>query len=420
MTVCFYFHRQDFFESFLSIIKELSKRNTIFIIVSFEVDYKKKIFFNKKNVFIYDFKYLINKKIINFLNFLKIFSKKRNFFQIFISFLYNYFKIKSEIKFIDSFFDKHKFDKLCVGSDREIGLGAYLIKKSKLNKKKVILLNVFSSNTSGSIINRMKSAENICSRFSFKKFFFKKKHLLEFKGITYNFFKSDLYFAAYFNNSLVTNPWDRGYDADKIIVESKIAKQQLVNINNICSSKIVVKGIPIFDLLTKKSYQQKKKIILHIPHLYEHGFLNYPKTIKIYFSLLDKFINLKINKEILLVYHPRVLKKTRTLIFDKYKNFFCFNNQNLIENLKNAKAYISWWSTTMGWSLFMKIPTISLNYFGSPINGWEEFRKNTFIINSLNDINTLLIKKILNKDNIKFKKNRKNYTKIISNTILKI
>ena len=110
MTVCFYFHRQDFFESFLSIIKELSKRNTIFIIVSFEVDYKKKIFFNKKNVFIYDFKYLINKKIINFLNFLKIFSKKRNFFQIFISFLYNYFKIKSEIKFIDS-------GKSCADSD---------------------------------------------------------------------------------------------------------------------------------------------------------------------------------------------------------------------------------------------------------------------------------------------------------------
>ena len=136
--------------------------------------------------------------------------------------------------------------------------------------------------------------------------------------------------------------------------------------------------------------------------------------------MLDRFRNLKINKKILIVYHPRVSKKIRTLIFNKYKNFFYFNNYDLIKNLKNAKAYISWWSTTMGWSLFMKIPTISLNCFGSPINGWEEFRKNTFVINNLNDINTSLIKKVLIKNSIRFEKKKKNYTKIISNTILKI
>ena len=421
MTICFYFHRKDFLDSFLSIINELSKKNKIFIIINFKINRKKKILLSKKNIFLYEHQYLIEKKILNLLNVFKIFSKNRNLFQIFVSFFYYYFKFNSEIKFIDSFFEKHKFDKLCVGSDREIGLGAHLIKKSKLNKRKVILLNVFSSNTSGSIVNRMRSAENICSKYNLKKLFFKKKHLLKFKGTTYNFFKSDLYFAAYFNNALVSNPWDRCYDADKIIVESKIAKQQLVKVNKISGSKIIVKGIPIFDLLKKrKNLTNKMKIILHMPHLYEHGFLSYPKTIKFYFSLLNKFIKLKINKKILIVYHPRVSKKIRTLILNKYKAFYCFNSYNLIRNLNNAQAFISWWSTTIGWALFMKIPTISLNCFGSPINGWEEFKKNTYVANNIDDINHALIKKVLKKKSIKFEKKKFNYTKIISDTILKV
>ena len=230
-----------------------------------------------------------------------------------------------------------------------------------------------------------------------------------------------MYFAAYFNNALVSNPWDRCYDADKIIVESKIAKQQLVKVNKISGSKIIVKGIPIFDLLKKrKNLTNKMKIILHMPHLYEHGFLSYPKTIKFYFSLLNKFIKLKINKKILIVYHPRVSKKIRTLILNKYKAFYCFNSYNLIRNLNNAQAFISWWSTTIGWALFMKIPTISLNCFGSPINGWEEFKKNTYVANNIDDINHALIKKVLKKKSIKFEKKKFNYTKIISDTILKV
>lgn len=421
MTICFYFHRQDFFDSFLTIINELSKKNKIFIIINFKIDRKKKFLLNKKNIFFYEHKYLIKTKILNLLNFFKIFSKDRNLLQIFISFLYHYLKIKSEIKFVDSFFEKHKFDKLCIGSDREIGLGAYLIKKSKLNKRKVILLNVFSSNTSGSIVNRMRSDENICTRYDLKKLLFKKKHLLKFKGTTYNFFKSDLYFAAYFNNALVSNPWDRCYDADKIIVESKIAKQQLVKVNKISSSKIIVKGIPIFDLLKKKkNHTNKKKIVLHMPHLYEHGFLSYSKTIKFYFLLLNKFIKLKINKKIFIVFHPRVSKKIRTLILNKYKAFYYFNSYSLIKNLQDAQVFISWWSTTIGWTLFMKIPTISLNFFGSPINGWEEFKKNTHVVNDINDINHALIKKVFKKKNIKFEKKKINYSKIISDTILKI
>ncbi len=421
MTVCFYFHRQDFLEQFISVINKISKKNKIFILVSFNIDYKIKNIFNNENICLYEYDYLLNKKIFNLLNFFQIFSKrKRNFFQILIGFFYHYFKMKSEKKFVDSFFKKNTFDKLCIGSDREVGFGAYLIKKSKLNKKKVILLNVFSSNTSGSIVNRLKSLENICSKFDLKKFFIKKNYLLEFNGTTYIFFKLDLYFAAYFNDALVTNPWDRCYDADIIMVESKIAKQQLINFNKINSKKIVVTGIPVFDLLKKKNNKNKNKIVLHIPHLYEHGFLSYPKTINFYFRLLDKFINLKINKRILITYHPRVSKKLRKLIFIKYKNFFNFSNNDLIKNLTNAKAYISWWSTTIGWALFMKIPVISLNCFGSPINGWEEFKKNTFVVNNINNINNLFIKKVLNKNSIKHKNDRENYARIISNTILKI
>ena len=154
--------------------------------------------------------------------------------------------------------------------------------------------------------------------------------------------------------------------------------------------------------------------------MYEHGFLSYSKTIKLYFSLLNKFIKLKINKKILIVYHPRVSKKIRALILNKYKAFYHFNSYNLRRNLNNAQAFISWWSTTIGWTLFMKIPTISLNCFGSPINGWEEFKKNTYVVNNIDDINHALIKKVLKKKNVKFKKKEINYTKIISDTILKI
>jgi hypothetical protein len=404
--ICFYYDKLDLFLLSQKIILNLSKHNKLLIIFDFYI--------SDQNIL----KNLISNNIkIIFPNLTNIDENKKNRFIIFFLFFKKFFNDKIYAKKIVK---KFKIKKLCLCSDREVGLGSSLIKLSKKYDYKIVLINVFSSNTSGSITNRKYSPKNYSSLTSLKKFFYKKDHKIIYRNKIYYFFKFEKYLAAYLNNILVKNPWDRGFESDYIFTESKISFNQLTNINKINKDKIFISGLPIFDYL-RSGKIQKKNIILHMPHLYEHGFFNYYQTIKSYDQLLNKFAQLKLNQKIIIIFHPRISNKIKNLVKLKFKNFFYFSTKPLVDEIKQASIYITWWSTTMAWAHFLKIPIIALNCFGSAENGWEEYKNNSYVINRYNQINKLLIEKVLKVNNLfgAFNKNF-NFSKKISKKILEI
>jgi len=394
---------------------------TIGVFVDFRNDkfiylYKKILRNNKKLVFIGQKKHIevIKKKIGSFNSkyyiFNKIVSNNLNLNQnIFFSYLINFFTILKNFIFSFYILKKNNIKFLIVSDDRSPDILLSLIKISKKNRIKVILIpsGIFSGKKFV-LQNRLKNFEKFSSK---KKIIDKKNIYIKFNKKYVYFYKKSIVRLYNFFNFYPVNPWISGTNVDEILFQSEASKEyyikQGVNTKLIKNFRIKNFKTNIFEIINlKKTIYKKykikgnKKLIIFQPMTwYEHNITSYDEHFKRNFEVANDIYNIsKIKKFICLIsLHPKQNKKDYLWLEKNFK--FKIIDEKLFEVITLANLFIiSYESDTMLWSSDLEIPCIITNFFNEKSN---VFKLNyLYFCNDKNNFKKQIVKLISKKKNI--------------------
>jgi hypothetical protein len=373
-------------------------------------------YFKEKKIYNYKFKFNINfsysllRKTSNYLINKVHLSNFR-----FIQFIYNVvfyieflrlFFLKKKAAYI---FNKFKPDIIFLTIDRTPGIEIGLISEAKKNKIKVVCLQSFLVNISGLLINR----KNSINHFNLQNIYkcdFESDHIWNYKNNLYNFFTYPTYKALKKNNILPFNPWVWGSNSDYIFSDSVISSKNLKRY--ILKNNIINTGNSVTDIiklcLKNKSLNKKyfSKILISLPHLSEHNYC----SVDNHFSELEKLFNefTKIDEKICLSLHPRSSQKIIDFI-NKAIPDNCyllntkptFGNTEIIEAISKCYIFVSWYSTSIHYSVLSGKQTLMMNWYDLPNYGIEDIEKYISKINYLEQTSVKINELLYNKNNFK-------------------
>lgn len=175
-------------------------------------------------------------------------------------------------------------------------------------------------------------------------------------------------------------PWTLGCGKSSVIqAEGEEARDRFIK-NGVPSEKIKVTGHSEHDNLLKVFLNKKEKrselinkydlenlpiLIISLPQLWEHNLLSESE----HFILQEKLCSdsVKLNCNVLLSMHPKMLKKNYLFLEEKYK--VTIMEERLNEVLPIADVYIvGQGSTTIPWAILCEVPLVILDWYGLNYN----------------------------------------------------
>jgi hypothetical protein len=205
------------------------------------------------------------------------------------------------------------------------------------------------------------------------------------------------------NNLIPDNPWAFGSGLISfIMVDSQRTKDDLVKVGT-KPDKIYVTGHHIFDELFNvkkrkikvnermnykyKNLSSNKKIIFAVPHLAEHGLIDWQE----HWEKLDLICdNLKVysgNFDIFISLHPKMVKED--YMFLEYKYDFKILIEPLSNVLPVADYFIATFSSTVYWSVICNIRTLILDIHGLSYKDFD-WIKNIIVCKEVSKLNLYL------------------------------
>lgn len=391
-------------DKFIYLYKEILKKNKLVFIGQ-----KKYILSIKKKIVNKNAKYFIFNSIVS--NNLNINQNSA------LSFIINFFIILKNFCYSYYFLHSNNIKTLLVSDDRSPDILLWLIKLSKKNNIKVILIpsGIFSGKKFV-IQNRLKNFKSFSSHNPITN---KKNIYTKFKGRYVYFYKKSILRLYNFFNLYPLNPWISGTNVDEIFFQSEASKEYYIKqgienklIKNIKLTNFKTDLLEIINIKRKfyKKYKIKsnKKLIIFQPMTwYEHNITTYEEHYKRNFEVAKIIYNSNENKKFtcLISLHPKQKKKDYIWLEKNFK--FKIIDEKLFDVITLANLFIiSYESDTMLWSADLKIPCIITNFFKEKSN---EFNLNyLYFCNKKNifkkQITNLIFKKKVFKNIDEYKK----------------
>ncbi|MDC2976302.1 hypothetical protein OAY13_00585 [Candidatus Pelagibacter sp.] len=391
-------------DKFIYLYKEILKKNKLVFIGQ-----KKYILSIKKKIVNKNAKYFIFNSIVS--NNLNINQNSA------LSFIINFFIILKNFCYSYYFLHSNNIKTLLVSDDRSPDILLWLIKLSKKNNIKVILIpsGIFSGKKFV-IQNRLKNFKSFSSHNPITN---KKNIYTKFKGRYVYFYKKSILRLYNFFNLYPLNPWISGTNVDEIFFQSEASKEYYIKqgienklIKNIKLTNFKTDLLEIINIKRKfyKKYKIKsnKKLIIFQPMTwYEHNITTYEEHYKRNFEVAKIIYKSNENKKFtcLISLHPKQKKKDYIWLEKNFK--FKIIDEKLFDVITLANLFIiSYESDTMLWSADLKIPCIITNFFKEKSN---EFNLNyLYFCNKKNSfkkqITNLIFKKKVFKNIDEYKK----------------
>ena len=380
-------------DKFIYLYKEILKKNNL-------------VFIGQKKYILSIKKKIVNKKAKYFI-FNSIVSNNLNINQnSALSFIINFFIILKNFCYSYYFLHSNNIKTLLVSDDRSPDILLWLIKLSKKNNIKVILIpsGIFSGKKFV-IQNRLKNFKSFSSHNPITN---KKNIYTKFKGRYVYFYKKSILRLYNFFNLYPLNPWISGTNVDEIFFQSEASKEYYIKqgienklIKNIKLTNFKTDLLEIINIKRKfyKKYKIKsnKKLIIFQPMTwYEHNITTYEEHYKRNFEVAKIIYNSNENKKFtcLISLHPKQKKKDYIWLEKNFK--FKIIDEKLFDVITLANLFIiSYESDTMLWSADLKIPCIITNFFKEKSN---EFNLNyLYFCNKKNSFKKQITKLIFKK-----------------------
>lgn len=303
---------------------------------------------------------------------------------------------------------KVKPDAIIVPRDRSVGLSYALLKLAKKSDVLTCIAPWGFVNTSFIVANRANDRRNQLNGLHVSVIQLvmrlkNSKHLFCSNGITYSYFKPGRMLACILSGLCPTNPWFFGSDVDLTLVDS-IHSLKALAAGGVPVEKIKVTGNQIHDALwisesdhalllksVSKKYNcvHNKKLIISLPHLAEHGLLDWGVHINEIYYILNTCISIG-KFDILISLHPRCDKKKYQIALES------FPVKILEEPLKSvlpiADYFACHWSSTTVWSASLGIPTLVFDWFGVSSMGFENLESKIFRVERREMLEDLLMR----------------------------
>jgi len=384
-------------DKFVPLYKKILRNNKKIVFIG----QKKHIEVIKKKIGIKNSKYYIFKTIVS--NNLSLNQK------ILFSYLINFFIILKNHIFSFYILKKNNIKTLIVSDDRSPDILLSLIKISKENRIKVVLIpsGIFSGKKFV-LQNRLNNFE----KFSSKNTIISRKNIsVKFKNRYVYFYKKNILKLYNLFNLYPINPWISGTNVDEILFQSDASKEYYIKqgiknklIKNVKIKNFKTNSPEIINIKRKfyKKYKIKsnKKLLIFQPMTwYEHNITSYEEHYKRNFEVANEIYNSNEIKKFtcLISLHPKQKKKDYIWLEKNFK--FKIIDEKLFDVITLANLFIiSYESDTMLWSADLKIPCIITNFFNE--------KSNVFLLNYLyfcnkkNNFKKQIINLILKKKNI--------------------
>ena len=160
-----------------------------------------------------------------------------------------------------------------------------------------------------------------------------------------------------------------------------------------CCNKIIIVGSPehdkLFSYLNLNTYDNKK-IVLALPQLCEHNLLDY-KTHVTEIEYLVQVLN-NLGQKTTICIHPKQ-NISDYLYLEDYPNILV-SRKFLVDEISDAKIFISTYSSTVLWSVLCEIPCILIDFYSlkynlfNDINGVFKFTNKTKFESYLRKLST--------------------------------
>ena len=270
--------------------------------------------------------------------------------------------------------------------DRDVGLSYALIREVRRRKQKTFLIPWGYVNTAWSFSTRRKSSRNIVSfpvssLVQWLLYFTKSRQIKLNNDVAYSFFKPGKYLAAKLLGMCPSNPWVYGSDVDYCFVSSE-GNRALLHENGVPLENIIVSGDQAHDLVyasrfnrefSKKYSSSKKIILISLPHLGEHGLMEWSDHWD-EMEFLTKSLSVYSEKyQVLISLHPRAVSPRYEEIAGKYS--LTIISEQLSDCIGRASFFLCGWSSVLTWSVTLGLPTLVLDYYGVSQAGYEHFNK---------------------------------------------
>lgn len=326
-----------------------------------------------------------------------------------ISYFKSYIKIKKRIceslKCIEFIKEEILPDVIVVPSDRS---NAFILNILKYAKKNDILTTTVPVSFISGPERLIASRRNEKSYFTFLHIIFRQKYSKLYKRDIKTkklvcYYRFEHLPILIKNNLLPENPWAFGSGlVTFIMVDSQRTKEDLVKLGT-KPNKIYVTGHHIFDELFNvknrkteinkkinyryKNHSTNKKIIFAVPHLAEHGLIDWQEHWAKLGLVCDNLQRYSSNFDIFISLHPKMVKQD--YMFLEYKYGFKLLIEPLSSVLPVADYFIATFSSTVYWSVICNIRTLVLDIHGLSYKDFD-WIKNIIVCNEVSKLNLYL------------------------------
>lgn len=222
------------------------------------------------------------------------------------------------------------------------------------------------------------------------KIFINSKYTFQKDFVSYGFYTVSQYLTLKLLKCLTANPFSNGNNpiTSILCLDSKFTFNKISD-NIVNPKKVKFIGRVEYDFILKNQNIKKNKILLSLPHLYEHKMLNWENHINFIYNLIEILAK---KEKLTISLHPKSNFENYDFLQQKFN---CIITKSPIhEEIVKSKLFVCMNSSIAIWSTLIGVKTIILDFFDLDISMFTQLTSISYV-NSLSNL-----KKELNNNKI--------------------